>query len=398
MRIAIVINTSWNIFNFRMSLIKTLIANNIEVYAIAPRDDYSEQLMSNGCRFIPLIIDNTGSNPVKDFRLTFRLASIYRKVRPDLILHYTIKPNVYGTLAASLFNIPVINNVSGLGTVFLEKSRVSQVAMMLYHFAFRFPKKIFFQNEWDRQLFISRKLVKQEQTEVLPGSGVDLKKFAYQPFKRNGEFTFLLISRLLYDKGIREYVEAIKDLKSKKINARFQLLGALDPAHRRGISAKILKKWQQDHQIEYLGVTDDVRPFINKADCVVLPSYREGTPKTLLEAASLGKPLIATDVPGCNNVVENNYNGFLCMAKEPADLAKKMHAMLMLDDENLKAMGQNSRKKVEKEYDERLVIEKYLKAIKEILQGKIDVKEVLNLNRNSEYRRQKEKTSISFNE
>lgn len=367
MRVAIVINTAWNIYNFRMGLIDELIANKAEVYAIAPEDSYGPLLVQKGCHYVPVEMDNTGTNPWKDMRLTRRLLKVYKEVRPDLILHFTIKPNIYGTVAASLLGIPVINNVCGLGTIFMKESFVNRVAKWMYKIAFRYPKVVFFQNSDDRELFVQEKLISAEIAQVLPGSGINLKHFMPKTFKKNKEFTFLLIARLLYDKGIMEYVEAVKSLRVRGVMAKFQLLGAQDPLHKRGISPTLLEQWINNDTVEYLGTTDDVRRFIDKADCIVLPSYREGTPRTLLEAASSGKPIVATNVPGCNNVVENNYNGFLCKLKDAEDLAGKMYDMLLLNEDEWAQMGKNSRAKVEKQFDERIVIDKYMSAIRLIL-------------------------------
>lgn len=349
-----------------MGLIKSLKANGIEVYTIAPEDDFSTLLVENDCNYTPVKMDNTGTNPVNDIKLTYRLYHIYKKIRPDLILHFTIKPNIYGTAAATLLGIPVINNVCGLGTIFMKKKLVNTLAKFMYRLAFRYPKKVFFQNNNDRELFIREKFIKEEITELVPGSGIDLTRFIPKEFKKNKEFTFLLISRLIYDKGIVEYVEAIKSLKAKGVTARFQLLGAPDPSHKRGITTKMLDQWINSDIIEYLGTTDDVRKFIDDADCIVLPSYREGTPRTLLEAASSGKPIVATDVPGCNHVVENNYNGFLCNLKDAEDLAVKMYNMFLLKEEALELMGKNGRKKVELQFDEKLVVDKYMESIRTI--------------------------------
>lgn len=367
MKVAIVINTAWNIYNFRMGLIKSLKANHIEVYTIAPEDEYSPFLVEHQCNYTPVKMDNTGTNPIKDLLLTYRLYRIYKNIKPDLILHFTIKPNIYGTAAATLLGIPVINNVSGLGTIFMKESWVNRLAKYMYKVAFKYPKVVFFQNTDDRELFVKQRLIKREVTALLPGSGVDLEHFIPKSFEKNEQFTFLLISRLLYDKGIMEYVEAVKALKLKGVMAKFQLLGAQDSSHKRGITAPMLEQWVNENVIEYLGTTDDVRTFIDKADCIVLPSYREGTPRTLLEAASSGKPIVTTNVPGCNSVVENNYNGFLCNLKDAEDLAVKMYNMLLLGDEDLALMGKNGRKKVEKQFDEKIVIEKYLASIRSVI-------------------------------
>jgi len=363
MKIAIVLNTSWNIYNFRMSFIRSLIAEGHEVHTVAPVDDYTHRLEEAGCIHHNVRMDSRGANPIRDFGLIIEFWSIYRRLKPDVILHYTIKPNIYGTLAASMLKIPVVNNVCGLGTVFLKKGLVSLVAIKLYRWAFRYPKKVFFQNSDDRKLFLERKLVPAAIADLIPGSGVDLHHFAPVPSGKNEKFTFLLISRLITDKGVLEFVDAVKHLKAKGFDAKFQILGPKDPQHKRGIQLKTIDEWIHSGVVEYLGTTDDVRQYINKADCVVLASYREGTPRTLLEAASSGKPIIATDVPGCHHVVVNNYNGLLCKMKDANDLADKMQTMAQLEETFLQEMGANGRKKMELEYSEDIVIRKYIAAI-----------------------------------
>lgn len=366
-KVAIVINTSWNIFNFRLNLVKALQARGMEVYAVAPPDEYSARLQEAGCIFVPLQMQSNGSNPANELRVVNKLYQTYKKIQPDIILHYTIKPNVYGTVAAKMLGIPCINNVSGLGTAFLNNSLVAKVARKLYRFAFRFPNKVFFQNPDDQGLFLRFKLVKKEVCEVIPGSGIDTGRFVSNG-RQPGEnpFTFLVISRLLYDKGIVEYIEAVKLLKEKGITARFQLLGAPDAGHRRGIPLDLIQEWIDTRAVEYLGTTDDVLPFIQEADCIVLPSYREGTPRTLLEAASAAKPIVTTNVPGCKHVVEEDVNGFLCKEKCAQDLAEKMEKMFRLDAAALESLGRNSRKIAVEKFDERLVIDRYLVAIQEI--------------------------------
>ena len=365
-KVAIVINTSWNIFNFRLNLIKALQKQGLEVYAIAPPDEYSSKLKEEGCRFIPIKMPASSSNPFQELKTVEKLYRIYKEIQPDVVLHYTIKPNLYGSLAARVLDIPSISNVSGLGTVFLNNSPVAKIARKLYRFSFRFPQKVFFQNKDDQDLFSRLKLVKTEVTEVIPGSGIDTARFCPGEQTQNSSFTFLVLSRLLIDKGIAEYVEAAEMLKGKGLNARFQLLGAPDPGHRRGISMETINLWKKEGAIEYLGTTDDVLPYIRQADCIVLPSYREGTPRTLLEAASTAKPIVTTDVPGCNNVVQNGVNGYLCRAKDAQDLANKMEQMYLLDSESRSQLGRKSRQIIEERFDEKIVIERYLASIQEI--------------------------------
>lgn len=363
MKLVIVVNTSWNIYNFRMNFVKTLIEKGHQVHTVAPRDSYTHFLEEAGCIHHNVTMDSRGVNPIKDTALFFELWGIYRKIKPDTILHFTIKPNIYGTLAASIEKIPTINNVCGLGTVFLKNNLLSVIAMALYKLAFQFPKKVFFQNSDDLNLFLDKGLIPKESADLIPGSGIDLKRFQPMEFNRNKVFTFLLISRLITDKGILEYVQAIENLKLKGLKARFQLLGAKDPEHQRGIQLPVIDRWISSGSVEYLGTTDDVRSFIEKADCIVLPSYREGTPRTLLEAASSSKPIVATDVPGCHHVVEDQLNGFLCKPKSADDLAEKMEKMSSLDDTILKRFGENGRRKIEHQFDEKFVISKYLEEI-----------------------------------
>ncbi|UOR05161.1 glycosyltransferase family 4 protein [Hymenobacter aerilatus] len=368
MRVAIVINTSWNIWNFRRSLVKALQAAGHEVLAIAPPDDYSQRLETElGCRYVPVLMENKGTNPAKDAQLTQRFYRIYRRERPDVVLHYTIKPNIYGTLAAKLAGIPSVNNVSGLGTVFIVRNLVSRVALGLYRFAFRFPRRVFFQNDDDRQLFLQYRLVAPGITDLLPGSGVDIQRF--QPaaeFTRNTPFTFLMIARVLYEKGIEEYFEAAKLVRQAVPGTRVQLLGGIDESGGVGVKRAIFEQWLQAGNIEYLGTSDDVASLIHQADCVVLPSYREGTPKTLLEAAAMGKPIVTTDVPGCRETVVHGHNGLLCQVRDAADLAEKMLQVQKLSDPDLAQMGRASRQLAEQKFDEQLVLDKYLRIVEEL--------------------------------
>ena len=370
-RVAIVINTSWNIWNFRRGLVKALQAAGHEVLAIAPPDDYSGRLESElGCRYVPILMENKGTNPIKDAQLTRRFLTIYRRERPDVVLHFTIKPNIYGTLAAKLAGVPSINNVSGLGTVFLIENLVSKVARGLYRFAFRFPHKVFFQNNDDRELFIRYGLIRPERTGLVPGSGVDLARFRPQPASQKPlekPFTFLMVARVLYEKGIVEYFEAARQVRTTlgTGKVRLQLLGGLDEAGGVGVPRATFEQWLAEGQIEYLGTSDNVAEHLHRADCVVLPSYREGTPKTLLEAAACGKPLVTTDVPGCRETVQHGHNGYLCQVRDAADLTDKLLMMAQLPPARLAAMGAASRQLAESTFDENLVLRQYLSAVAE---------------------------------
>jgi glycosyltransferase involved in cell wall biosynthesis len=367
MRIGIITNSSWNIYNFRLGLIEAFIAEGYQVVAIAPNDGFVEELKAKGCEFYEVNIERKGANPLKDLGLVAELYHIYKKANIQIALHFTIKPNIYGTLAARLLNIPAISNVTGLGTTFIRNNLTSKIAQSLYRFAFRFPKKVFFQNQDDLALFLQKKLISKKITDLLPGSGIDIEKFKpVFPHHRHTPFTFLLIARLLYDKGIIEYIEAIKILKKQNLPLHFQLLGKIETDRGLGITQEQLSHWTAEGIVTYLGTTNDVRPFIQKADCVVLPSYREGTPRTLLEAASMGKPLIATDVAGCRETIVEGINGFLCKVKNAQDLAEKMAKMSRISETEWQEMGKQSRRLATEKFDQNIVIQKYQEVIKKV--------------------------------
>lgn len=370
MKIAISINTAWNIVNFRAGLIRAMQENGYQVIALAPPDEHVNRLEHLGCRFVPLCMDNKGTNPAADAALFLRYLRLLSREKPRAFLGFTVKPNIYGSLAAHVLGIPVINNVSGLGTIFIRDTWLTQVVQSLYRVAFRSSQKVFFQNEDDRQLFLQHNLVKLEQTGIVPGSGVDLTWFRPMEAQstRQGGFRFLLVARLLYDKGIGEYVTAARIVKTQRPEATCALLGFLDAENRTAVPREHVSRWVQEGAIEYLGTTDDVRPHLAEVDCVVLPSYREGTPRTLLEAAAMAKPIIATDVPGCREAVAHGLNGLLCRVKDAEDLARCMLEMIDMPPAQRRAMGAAGRAKMEQEFDERFVVQAYLDALQRILQ------------------------------
>jgi glycosyltransferase involved in cell wall biosynthesis len=363
-RVLMSINSSWNIYNFRAGLIQSLTQNGYEVVTAAPEDGYSEKLGKLGCLHLALPMDSKGYSPLRDARVFLRYLGLLWRVNPDAFLGYTIKPNIYGSIAAHLLGIPVINNVSGLGTAFLKETWLTKVVKLLYRLALRASHTVFFQNHQDRDLFIRFGLVRPEQAMLLPGSGIDLQKFhpSAAPVEE-APTTFLLIARLIWDKGVGEYVAAARLVKQRFPNTRFQLLGFLDVKNRSAISRSQIDEWVKGGVVEYLGDTDDVRPALAAASCIVLPSYREGKPRTLLEAAAMAKPIITTDAPGCRDVVDDGVNGFLCQPRDHKDLKEKLIAFLSMGAASKEQMGLASRRKAEAEYDERIVVARYLDAI-----------------------------------
>ena len=370
-KVVIALNTAWNLVNFRSGLIRALVAAGYEVVAVAPNDKYSDGLKTLGCRFVPLHMDNGGTNPLKDVLLLWQFLRLFAIERPDVFLGYTVKPNVYGSLACRWLRIPVINNIAGLGAAFISGGMVMQIVRWLYRTALRRSAQIFFQNDDDRQLFVSGGLVTADKTALLPGSGIDLDRFVYTPMPATGndcaKFRFLLVARMLRDKGVGEYVEAARLLRKHWPQVEFCLLGFLDVKNPAAISRAEMDAWVAEGVVNYLGESDDVRSQITAATCVVLPSYREGVPRSLLEAAAMGRPIITTDVVGCREVLDDGVNGLLCRPKDAADLAEKMARMIAMPQSELEAMGQRGRAKVEREFDEKIVIDKYLTAIKEVV-------------------------------
>jgi glycosyltransferase involved in cell wall biosynthesis len=374
-KVVIALNTAWNLVNFRAGLIRALLAEGYEVVAVAPPDEYVTQLEAIGCCYVPMPMDNQGTHPGRDLLLFGRFWDLLARERPAVYLGYTVKPNVFGSLAAHSLGIPVINNIAGLGAVFIKDSWLTGLVRGLYRLALWQSAKVFFQNEDDRRLFVELKLVQSHVTDRLPGSGVDLARFAADAVSspsgqgRSG-MRFLLVARMLWDKGVGEYVDAARMVRSRHPAAEFCLLGPLDVQNPAAIPRTQINAWVAEGVVNYLGVVDDVRSRLAEADCIVLPSFREGIPRTLLEAAAMSRPIITTDATGCREVVDAGSNGFLCRPRDVEDLAAKMEQMLELTPEARTEMGRRGREKVEREFDEKVVIRKYLDAIDELLVGK----------------------------
>jgi glycosyltransferase involved in cell wall biosynthesis len=353
-------NSDWNIANFRTGLIRALRGAGYEPAVLAPFDPAADRRMRElDVERIEVKIDRSGINPLADLRLLSEYRKLLKRLRPAAYLGYTIKPNIYGSMAAASLGIPAIPNVSGLGTAFIRAGPLQQIVTRLYRMAFRRAPAVFFQNGEDRQLFVDRHIVRADQAQVLPGSGVDLKRFAPAPVM-DGPPVFLLVGRLLRDKGVIEFLEAARQLRVVLPDARFQLLGPIDDGNRTAVARVELDHWAAEGVVEYLGTTDDVRPFIAAATAVVLPSYREGLPRSLLEAAAMARPLIAADVPGCRDVVEDGVNGYLCAVRDANSLASAMLRLAGLPGERRLAMGEAARRTVQERFSEKLVLTAYL--------------------------------------
>ncbi len=360
LRIALVCNTAWAIYTYRQGLIRMLVSRGCEVLVIAPHDRTVPLLEQMGCRYVPLSVASKGTSPREDLGTLAALRRHYRALRPDLVFHYTIKPNIYGSIAAWLARVPSIAVTTGLGYVFIQKSRAAAVAKRLYRFAFRFPREVWFLNRDDLATFSDERLLAHpERARLLHGEGVDLEQFAPVPLPGTDAPVFILIGRLLWDKGVREYVEAARAVRARHPHARFQLLGPLGVDNPSAIGRADVDAWVSEGIVEYLGEAHDVRPHIAAADCVVLPSYREGVPRTLMEASAMGRPIVATDVPGCRDVVADGETGLLCAARDSASLADRLAAMIALGPAGREAMGTRGRRKVAAEFDEQQVVARY---------------------------------------
>jgi glycosyltransferase involved in cell wall biosynthesis len=358
-------NTSWYLYNFRASTVRRLRAEGYCVVCIAPEDDYSQKLVADlGCEWLPLRMSNQGSNPIRDAAVIYQFYRYYRRLRPAAVLHFTIKNNVYGTWAARLLGIPAINNVSGLGTAFIRGGLVSAIVRLLYKTSQPFAYRVFCQNEEDFAQLVDSKLVARHSIELLPGSGVDLERF--NPALRTphtGPFRFLYAGRMLADKGLFELIAAVNAINADGIHCSLWLSGFADVDNISAISHQQLTYWAQQPGIEWLGPTDAIEQIYGAVDCVVLPSYREGMPRSLLEAGAMGLPVVTSNVPGCRNIVNDGYNGLLCEAKSSASLQLAMLNMLRLSGEEREEMGANGRALVTRKYDEHRVVAATLHAV-----------------------------------
>lgn len=382
MRIAVIANTSWYLCNFRLTLMQALMTAGHEVVAVGPADNYVDKLVVAGIRHRVIPLAGASINPLRELRTVWALHRVLRDEDVELVLSYTPKGNIYAAMAAAMNGLPTVPNVSGLGRVFIRRSPLTWLVKQLYRFTFGRAERVFFQNREDMESFIESGLVDTDKAMRLPGSGVDLVRFA--PVERTEDsrlagpkqqiegadgserFVFLLVARLLWDKGVGEYVDAARKVKQKHPTAAFRLLGFLDVQNPSAIPRAQVEAWETEGVVRYLGPTDDVLPYLREADCVVLPSYREGCPRTLLEAAAMAKPVIATDAPGCRDTVDDGMTGFLCRVRDANDLADKMLRMMEMSLAERQAMGRRGREKMAREFDEEIVIDRYLGVVVEI--------------------------------
>jgi len=367
-KIMLIANTSWYVFNFRSSLIIKLQSQGYKVIVVAPLDSYTAKLENKANHFIEWQLSGAGINPILEIKSLLQLVKIIKQQQPEIILSYTPKANIYTNLVSRLFNVSVISNVSGLGSVFINKTWLQVLVKILYKFAFAKTSKVFFQNQDDLDLFLNLQLVTCSQTKLLPGSGVDVDLFAPRPETSNphNNFIFMFVGRLLKEKGLVEFLDAARTMKSKNSQVEFWVLGEIASTNPSSFTKLDILDHQNQGTIKYLGATDLVQDYISQVDCVVLPSYREGMPKSLLEASSMGKPIITTNVPGCRQVLEVGVTGLMCEAKDAAGLAQQMQTMVDFSPEQRKSMGEKGRERMCEFFSERIVLDAYFTEINTI--------------------------------
>ena len=365
-KIALVANSAWSVYNFRMDLIRHLLPR-FAVLIIAPRDSFVEELEREGCTYLDIRFNNRSENPFKDYRLYRSLKKIYEVEKPDLIFHYVIKPNIYGSLAAHRMGIKSVAVITGLGYTFDKKNWLNRIVSLLYRRSLSKATEVWFLNQEDAQVFKNRNLVSAEKIKILPGEGVNTDHFFpqfHKPVARTKAFQFLMSTRLLKSKGVGIYFEAARILKNRNQQVRFDLIGFFEKNHPDSITEHELKYWQKKGIVQYSGFAKDVRPFLRQADCLIFPSfYHEGIPRCLLEAASMEIPIITSRNTGCRDVVEDGKNGLLCAVNDVSDLVRKMETMMQLSSGERAAMGKYGRELVLEKFDVRKILSEYDKIL-----------------------------------
>lgn len=366
-KIAFVGNSLQTMCNFRLGVMTELARSGYEIVVIAPKDSDITVLKQNQIRLIPVDIDCKGMNIFVDLHLVNTLKQIYKRERFDLIFHYTIKPTIYGGWAARMARTPQISIITGLGYTFIRKGWINRVAKCLYRFSLRGAKEVWFLNQDDKTLFVEENIVAQYKTRLMNGEGVNLDKYKSVAAAPEGTFCFLFVGRVLWDKGVGEFVEAARVVKKQYPKVQFKILGQLGANNPACVNSQQMSEWEQTGAIKYVGETSNVQPYIEQSHCVVLPSYREGVSRVLLEAASMEKPIIASNVPGCREIVIDGANGFLCEPKNSSSLIACMMHMLSLSVEERKSFGQNGRELVRRLYDEKNIVRLYKDKLNEFL-------------------------------
>jgi glycosyltransferase involved in cell wall biosynthesis len=368
--IAIVANSCWNIYNFRVNLIEKLYQHKNTIYVIAPLDEYiSYKENFPDLRHVALkSLSRKNLNPIKELGIIAELHKIFKEVGPDIIINYTHKPNIYGAIAARLAGIPSIGVVTGLGYAFIHKGWLNYISRKLYWLTNKFHRLLIFENEDDRDLFVELGLINKKKTGTVKGCGVDINKYSPQidTNKSSDKMIFSFLGRLLYDKGICEFVEAGKLILAKHDNVELWITGELDSGNPSMIKKQVLLDWMDNDKIKYFGFVDNVKPIMSKSDCIVLPSYREGMPRVVLEAMSMAKAVIVSNTAGCRQTVEDGINGFIAEVRSVNSLAETMEKFMQLNENQRLGMGKEGRRKVLEEFNSEKISQELYEIISQV--------------------------------
>lgn len=365
-KIALIANSSWYIYNFRLNLIDSLSNSYDEIMCVAPRDDYSEKLKNKNLSFHHLNLVSTSQNIFKELLSLYSLYKIVKKNKIKVLLSFTPKVNLYSCLVSRVLNVKIINNISGLGIKFRSNSIVYRIIFFSFNRLLKYSDFVFFQNKDDLLTIAESRNCKNFIN--IPGSGVDINKFSFDQNPLKKKYNFSLISRLIKEKGIYDYIEAIKLVKSEIPKINCAITGFIYSDRKNSIKYSELMEWVNMGIISYLGHTDNVKKIISQSECIVLPSYyNEGVPRILLEASAVGRPIITTNNIGCTEAIIDGVTGFLCEKRNPKDLANKMIKFVKMGQEQKNMMGRKGSEKMKNEFDERIVIRTYLDALKELL-------------------------------
>ncbi len=367
-KILLVGNTMWSMFRFRENIISHLLSHGYCVYVVATQDKFEDHLKKLGCEVISVKIHRQGLNPFLDLFTLMQLWKVYKTIQPSLVFHYTIKPNIYGSLVSSLLSIPFVCIVTGSGSAFLKSRFVSSLVTIMYRISFLRAQKVWFLNETDRSMFLARSIIKKEKTELLVGEGIDLDYYKISNKQSEHVFDFLFVGRLILEKGIYEYIEAAKQIQQKYPSTSFGILGGFDLQARQKIQEADLAERIKNIKLTYLGEHEHVEKFMEKSTCVVLPSYyNEGIPRVLLEASALERVMITTDRAGCRDVVKDDKNGYLCKSQNITSLIKQMEKILKLSPSQIKKMGRWARKHVGMKFSNKIFFKQYTKVLEDIV-------------------------------
>lgn len=355
----ILANSSSGVYDFRRELIQKLISKGYSVSVANPDQDKTAELKEIGCTNITTAMDRRGLNPLHDLGLVLQYKKLLKAEKPDLVITYTIKPNIYGGLVCRFSKITYATNITGLGTAFEKEGLLKRLVTKMYKSALKQAKIVFFENSANRDLFVNLDIVKKEGTKVLNGAGVNLEHYNYVDYPENNEpFYFLFIGRLMKEKGVDELFAAMKRIINEKQNVRLIVLGRYEEGYEEQV-----KQYQKEGWLEYYGYQSDVRPYIAKAHCFVLPSYHEGMANTNLECAASGRPIITSDIPGCREAVSED-SGILCKPKDEHSLYLAMKQMLETEYIDRKAMGMCGRKHMEEVFDKRRVVKETIDCLR----------------------------------